>query len=128
MKKEIISTVKAPAAIGPYSQAVKVGHLMFVSGQIPLDPVTGNLVNGDVQVQTKQCLKNLQAICEQAGVTLAAVIKTTVFVIDMTQFTQVNTVYKQFFSENPPARACVEVSALPKNVAVEIEAIVLVGN
>ncbi|AEF95317.1 endoribonuclease L-PSP [Desulfotomaculum nigrificans CO-1-SRB] len=126
MEKVIISTDKAPAAIGPYSQAVKVGNLMFISGQIPIDPATGNVVEGGVQAQTQQCIKNLQAICEAAGATLKDVVKTTVFVKDMAQFAKVNETYGEFFKEEAPARACVEVSCLPKNVLVEIEAIVLV--
>ncbi|SHE99232.1 endoribonuclease L-PSP [Desulfofundulus australicus DSM 11792] len=126
MEKVIISTPKAPAAIGPYSQAVKAGNLMFISGQIPIDPATGNVVGGDIQEQTKQCLKNLQAICEAAGSTLKDVVKTTIFIKDMAQFTKVNDTYAEFFKEDAPARACVEVSCLPKNVLVEIEAVVLV--
>ncbi|ABO49154.1 endoribonuclease L-PSP [Desulforamulus reducens MI-1] len=126
MNKEIISTDKAPAAIGPYSQAVKVGNLMFISGQIPIDPTTGNVVEGDVQAQTRQCIKNLQAICEEAGSSLKDVVKTSVFVKDMNQFAKVNETYGEFFNEEAPARACVEISCLPKNVQVEIEAIVLI--
>lgn len=126
MDKVIINTQKAPAAIGPYSQAVKVGNLMFISGQIPIDPATGDVVKGDVQTQAKQCIKNLQAICEAANTTLQNIVKTTVFVKDMAQFGQVNETYGEFFKEEPPARACVEVSGLPKNVLVEIEAIVIV--
>ncbi|GAB6181836.1 RidA family protein [Desulfotomaculum defluvii] len=126
MNKEIISTEKAPAAIGPYSQGVKVGNLLFISGQIPIDPATGNVVEGDVQAQTKQSIKNLQGICEAAGASLKDIVKTTVFVNDMNQFAKVNETYGEFFKEEAPARACVEVSCLPKNVMVEIEAIVLV--
>jgi 2-iminobutanoate/2-iminopropanoate deaminase len=117
---------KAPAAIGPYSQAVKVDNLVFISGQIPINPATGNVVEGDIQAQTRQCLENIQAICEAAGATLKNVVKTSVFVNDMNQFAKVNETYGQFFTEQAPARACVEVSCLPKNVMVEIEAIVLV--
>ena len=126
MLKEIISTDKAPAAIGPYSQAVKAGNFMFISGQIPIDPSTGNVIDGDIKAQTKQCLKNLEAICQSAGLTLDNVVKTTVFLTDMSKFPEVNEVYGSFFKENPPARACVEVSALPKGVQVEIEAVVAV--
>ncbi|MTI80866.1 MAG: RidA family protein [Firmicutes bacterium] len=126
MNKVIIQTDKAPAAIGPYSQAVKVGNLMYVSGQIPIDPTTGNIVEGDVQTQTKQCMNNLKAICEEVGATLKDVVKTSIFVKDMNQFAKVNETYGEFFTEEPPARACVEVSCLPKNVSVEIEAVVLV--
>jgi len=124
--KEIISTDKAPAAIGPYSQAVKAGNFMFISGQIPIDPSTGNVIDGDIKAQTKQCLKNLEAICQSAGLTLDNVVKTTIFITDMSKFPEVNEVYGSFFKENPPARACVEVSALPKGVQVEIEAVVAV--
>jgi len=124
--KEIISTDKAPAAIGPYSQAVKAGNFMFISGQIPIDPSTGNVIDGDIKAQTKQCLKNLEAICQSAGLTLDNVVKTTIFITDMSKFPEVNEVYGSFFKENPPARACVEVSALPKDVQVEIEAVVVV--
>lgn len=126
MLKEIISTDKAPAAIGPYSQAVKAGNFMFISGQIPIDPSTGNVIDGDIKAQTKQCLKNLEAICQSAGLTLDNVVKTTIFITDMSKFPEVNEVYGSFFKENPPARACVEVSALPKDVQVEIEAVVAV--
>lgn len=126
MEKVIISTDKAPAAIGPYSQAVKVGNLLFISGQIPIDPATGNIVEGDVQEQTKQSLKNIQAICEAAGTSLKNVVKTSVFVKDMNQFAKINETYGQFFKEDAPARACVEVARLPKDVLVEIEAVVVV--
>lgn len=126
MEKVVISTSNAPAAIGPYSQAVKAANLLFISGQIPIDPATGNVVEGGVQAQTKQSLKNLQAICEGAGAGLKDVVKTTVFVRDMAQFAEVNEIYGEFFREGAPARACVEVSCLPKNVLVEIEAVVLI--
>lgn len=126
MDKVIISTDKAPAAIGPYSQAVKVGNLLFISGQIPIDPATGNIVEGDVQAQTRQSIKNIQAICEAAGASLKDVVKTSVFVKDMNQFAKVNETYGEFFKEEAPARACVEVARLPKDVQVEIEAIVVV--
>lgn len=126
MKKVIVSTDKAPAAIGPYSQAVKVGNLLFISGQIPIDPATGNIVEGDVQDQTRQSIKNIKAICEAAGTSLKNVVKTTVFIKDMNQFAKINETYGQFFNEDAPARACVEVARLPKDVLVEIEAIVVV--
>lgn len=121
---ETIKTNKAPAAIGPYSQAVKAGDFLYISGQIPIDPATGEIVSGDIQVQTNQCMKNLQAICEAAGVTLKNAVKTTIFITDLQEFTKVNETYGEYFAENAPARACVEVSALPKNVAVEVEAVV----
>ena len=123
MSKEIISTDRAPAAVGPYSQGVKTGNLLFVSGQIPLDPVTNQLVDGDVQVQTRQVLTNLTAVLNAAEASLDKVVKTTVFLTDMKDFPLMNEVYSEFFSSNPPARACVAVSALPKAASVEIEAI-----
>lgn len=126
MNKVTVSTKQAPAAIGPYSQAVKIGNLLFVSGQIPIDPATGSVIEGDIQVQTERCLLNLQAICEAAGSSLDHVVKTSVYVIDMNRFDKVNETYAQFFQKQPPARACVEVSCLPKNVLVEIEAVAVV--
>ncbi len=126
MDKVIIRTEKAPAAIGPYSQAVKAGNLMFISGQIPIDPATGSVVEGDIQAQARQCIKNLQAICEAAGASLQDIIKTSVFIKDMNQFAKINETYAEFFNAEPPARACVEVSCLPKNVLIEIEAVVMV--
>ncbi|MEW6066511.1 endoribonuclease L-PSP [Desulforamulus profundi] len=126
MDKIIIRTEKAPAAIGPYSQAVKAGNLMFISGQIPIDPATGSVVEGDIQAQARQCIKNLQAICEAAGASLQDIIKTSVFIKDMNQFAKINETYAEFFNAEPPARACVEVSCLPKNVLIEIEAVVMV--
>lgn len=121
-KLETIFTEKAPAAIGPYSQAMRFGPLVFVSGQIPVDPNTGAIAN-DVKEQTHQSLKNLQAIIQAAGGTMENVVKTTIFIKDMEHFSQVNEVYGQYFKENPPARACVEVARLPKDVLVEIECI-----
>lgn len=122
-EKTIISTKEAPAAIGPYSQAVRVGPLLFVSGQIPVNPATGD-IPGNVQDQTHQSMKNLQAIIQEAGGTLKNVVKTTVFIKNMDQFTEVNEVYGQYFQEDPPARACVEAARLPKDVLVEVEAVV----
>ena len=121
--KEIISTPKAPAAIGPYSQAVKAGNLLFVSGQIPLDPATGALVEGGVEAQTAQALANMKAILAEAGATPAAVVKTTVFIVDMAQFPLVNAVYAQTFPADAPARSCVAVAELPTGALVEIEAV-----
>ncbi len=123
MQKEIISTNKAPAAIGPYSQAVKIGELVFVAGQIPIDPASGEVVNGDIQSQTRQALKNVEAVITAAGSSLDKVIKTTVFITSMDDFSLVNEIYAELFSTCAPARACVEVSRLPKDVNVEIEAI-----
>ena len=126
MNKEIIATKNAPAAIGPYSQAVKAGNLIYTSGQIPIDPATGNIVDGNVEDQARQVLVNLKAVLEAAGVSLNKVVKTTVFLKDMKDFSAVNTVYGSFFSEPYPARSCVEVSRLPKDVSVEIEAVALI--
>jgi 2-iminobutanoate/2-iminopropanoate deaminase len=125
MRKEIVSTVRAPAAIGPYSQAVKIGAMVFVSGQIPIDPATGEIVNGDIKAQTRQVLTHLKSILEAAGSSMAKVVKTTVFITNMDNFAHVNDTYAEFFKTQPPARACVEVSRLPKNVSVEIEAIAI---
>lgn len=123
MEKEIIKTDKAPEAIGPYSQAVKIDRIIFVSGQIPIDPATGDIVTGDVQAQTRQVLNNLKAVLAAAGSSLDKVVKTTLFITRMVDFPRINDVYAEFFPEQPPARACVEVSALPKGVDVEAEAI-----
>ena len=121
--KEIIFTEKAPKPIGPYSQAIKVGNFLFISGQIPVDPESGKLVEGDIGAQTHQVLKNIKAIVEAAGGTLNNVIKVTVYLDDMDDFAEMNEVYSQYFSESKPARAAIEVSRLPKNVKIEIEAI-----
>ena len=123
MSKEIIQTEHAPAAIGPYSQAVKKNGMVFVSGQIPIDPATGNLVAGDIKVQTRRVLNNVKAVLNAAGASLEDVVKATVFITNMDDFPLVNEVYSEFFQNLPPARACVEVSRLPKSVRVEIEAI-----
>lgn len=123
--KEIISTDKAPAAIGPYSQAVKAGGFIFLSGQIPLDPAKMEIVPGCVSCQTEQVLKNMKAVLESQGLGFADVVKTTVFIKDMGDFAAVNEVYGKYFAEKAPARSCVEVSALPKGALVEIEAIAL---
>ena len=122
--KEIISTQNAPAAIGPYSQAVKAGNLLFVSGQIPLDHATGEVVEATIQAQTTRSLNNLKAIVEQAGGTLADVVKTTVFLKDMGDFAEMNAVYQTYCQSDCPARSAVQVAKLPKDVMVEIEAIV----
>ncbi len=126
MTKQVVSTEKAPAAVGPYSQAINTGPLVFVSGQIPFDPATGEIVPGDVQDQTRQSLKNVREVLLAAGSSMDKIVKATVFITDMNDFPRVNEVYAEFFPENPPARACVEVSRLPKDVKVEIEAIALV--
>jgi 2-iminobutanoate/2-iminopropanoate deaminase len=121
--KEIISTENAPGAIGPYSQAVKTGNMVFCSGQIPIDPQTGEFVSNDVAEQTEQVLKNLIAVLEAAGTSLNDVVKTTVFLADMNDFTAMNEVYARYFSENKPARATVQAARLPRDARVEIECI-----
>ena len=121
--KKVISTSKAPAAIGPYSQAIQVGNLVFASGQIPINPATGNFVEGGVKEQARQSLTNVKAILEEAGLTLDNVVKTTVFLADMNDFADVNAVYAEFFAEPYPARSAVAVKALPKGALVEIEVI-----
>ena len=121
--KGIVSTTNAPAAVGPYSQAVKAGQFLFCSGQIPIDPATGQFVPGGVTEQAKQVLNNVKAVLEAAGYSLADVIKATVFATDMGAFPAVNEVYARFFTSEPPARSFVEVSALPKSALVEIEVI-----
>lgn len=123
MNKEIIKTDKAPAAIGPYSQAVKIGNLVYTSGQIPINPQTGALITGDIKEQTKQVLENLKAVLEAAGSGLDKVIKTTLFISNMDEFTLINEVYSCYFGQNPPARSTVQVARLPKDVGIEIEAI-----
>lgn len=125
MNKEIISTSKAPAAIGPYSQAIKAGGFIFVSGQIPLTPETGELVLGDIRMQAERVLENIAAILAAAGTSFDQVVKTTIFLTDMGNFAAVNEVYSKYFSADPPARACVAVAQLPRGVAVEIEAVAL---
>jgi 2-iminobutanoate/2-iminopropanoate deaminase len=124
--REIISTDKAPSAIGPYSQAVRVGGFVFASGQIPIDPATGEFVAGGVAEQTDQVLRNVSAVLEAAGTGLDRVVKTTVFLADMNDFSAMNEVYGRFFNEQPPARATVQAARLPRDARVEIDAIALV--
>jgi len=124
--KDIVSTEKAPEAIGPYSQAVRVGDLVFTSGQIALDPDTMDIVGRDVKEQTEQVLANLGAVLEAAGSSLADAVKVNVYMTDLSNFAVLNEVYGRAFSENPPARACVEVSRLPRDVLVEMDAVALV--
>ena len=119
----MINTPKAPAAIGPYSQAVEAGGLIFISGQLPIDPATGIMAPAEIKVQTEAVIKNLEGILLSEGLTLGNIVKTTVFMADLGQFAQMNAVYGGFFSATPPARATVEVKALPKAALVEIEAI-----
>ena len=121
--KKIISTPKAPAAIGPYSQAIEFNNMIFTSGVIPIDPATNTLVEGDITVQAKQAIGNLAALLKEAGSSTDNVIKTTVFIKDMNDFAKVNEIYAQYFDKDCPARSCVEVARLPKDVLIEIEAI-----
>ena len=123
MDLEIISTDKAPAAIGPYSQAVKCGNVIYTSGAIPVDPASGNVVAGGAAQQAEQAIKNLAEVLKGAGAVLGNVVKTTVFIKDMNDFAVINEVYKKFFTDNYPARSCVEVARLPKDVLIEIECI-----
>lgn len=121
--KEIIATDRGPKAIGPYSQAVKSNGFLFVSGQIPLDPATQQLIEGDIAKQTERVMENLKGIVEAAGSSLSHVVKTTVFLSDMNDFAKMNEVYGRYFSTAPPARATVQVARLPRDVKVEIEVI-----
>jgi 2-iminobutanoate/2-iminopropanoate deaminase len=125
--KKVVATDKAPKAIGPYSQAVVYNGLAYLSGQIPLDPATGQLVEGDVAVQTTRVLENLKSVLEACGSGLDRVVKTTAYIKDMGEFAKMNEVYGKYFSENPPARSTVEAARLPRDVRVEIDAIAIVG-
>lgn len=122
--KKVISTDKAPAAIGPYSQAIEVNGILYTSGVIPIDPATGELVTGTAAQQAAQAFSNLKNLIEEAGASMDKVIKTTVFISDMEQFGAINEVYAKYFEEPYPARSCVQVARLPKDVAIEVEAIV----
>lgn len=121
--KTIVATNQAPQAIGPYSQAIKANGFLFLSGQIPLDPVTGQLVYGGVAMQTRQSLVNIKAVLAKEGLTLENVVKTTVFLHDMNDFAEMNKVYAEFFPAEPPARSTVQVARLPKDASVEIEVV-----
>ena len=125
--KQVIKTESAPKAIGPYSQAVHAGDFLFASGQIPIDPKTGEFVVGGIAEETEQVLKNIKAVLESAGTDLAHVVKTTVFLADMDDFAAMNEVYGRFFRENPPARATVQAARLPRDARVEIEVIAYLG-
>jgi 2-iminobutanoate/2-iminopropanoate deaminase len=125
VEKKVIKTDKAPAPVGPYSQGIIAGNFIFVSGQIPLDPMTGKIVEGTISQQTEQVLKNIQSILEAAGANLKDIVKCTVFLKDINTFPEMNQKFAEFFKENPPTRAAVEVSRLPKDVGVEIEAIAI---
>ena len=120
---EVINTDKSPAAIGPYSQGIKTNCFLFVSGQVPIDPNTGEVVGGTIKDQTARVIENLKAILEKAGLTLDNVVKTTVFIKDMNEFSNINEVYASYFTKTKPARSCVEVARLPKDVGIEMEAI-----
>lgn len=123
MEKQIINTSNAPAPIGPYNQAVRTGNFLFVSGQIPLDATSGELITYGIQDETEKVMQNLQAILKEAGMNFSNVVKSTIFITDMGQFTQINEVYGKYFPENAPARETVQVAALPKGVHVEISVI-----
>lgn len=124
MNRQVISTPHAPSAIGPYSQAIRVGNLLFVSGQIPIDPSTGNLIDDkSIQNQTRRVLQNLMAIVEAAGGSVENIVKTTVFLRDMSDFAEMNAVYSEFFKADPPARSTVQAACLPRDVSVEIDCI-----
>jgi len=127
MDRTVITTKHAPAAIGPYSQAIKAGPFVFTSGQIPLDPATGRLVEGDITVQIRRVMLNLQVVLEAAGLSFAHVVKTTIFVKDLGQFATINQVYGEYFPSNPPARSTVQVAKLPLDAAVEIEMVAYAG-
>ncbi|MBZ0100266.1 MAG: RidA family protein [Taibaiella sp.] len=123
MEKKVIRTDNAPAPIGPYSQAIQYGDMLFVSGQIAIEPATGELVQGDLQLETRQVMENIEAILAAAGMNFSNVIKSTIFLMDMGQFAMVNEVYGYYFADNPPARETVQVAGLPKGVNVEISVV-----
>ncbi|MBK8617273.1 MAG: RidA family protein [Anaerolineales bacterium] len=127
MNRTVVHTDKAPKAIGPYSQAIRTETMIYTAGQTGLDPATGELVAGGVEAQTRQVLTNLKYVIEAAGSSIGNVVKTTVFLTDMSDFPKMNAIYAEFFGENPPARSTVAVAGLPKGGVVEIEAVVLVG-
>ena len=127
LKREIVSTTNAPAAIGPYSQAVRVGDLVYTAGQLPLVPGTGKLVEGDIKLQTRQVMQNLSQVLAAAGSSLAQVVKTTIFLADLADFAAVNEVYGGFFKSDPPARSTVQVSALPLGARIEVEVVAVIG-
>ena len=124
-KKRVIQTEKGPKAIGPYSQAIEAGDLLFLSGQIPIDPKTGELIMGDIRKQTQQVLENIKGILDSQGIRMEDVVKVTIFLKDMGNFSQVNEVYATYFPSSPPARSTVEVAKLPRDVDIEIEATAL---
>ena len=121
--RSIVSAANAPAAIGPYSQAIKINNLIMTSGQLPVDPSTGEIATGGIEAQTAQALDNLNAVLNAAGFSMDSVIKTTVFIKDMNDFSRMNAIYANYFPADPPARSCIEVARLPKDALIEIEAI-----
>jgi 2-iminobutanoate/2-iminopropanoate deaminase len=128
MAREAVSTPSAPAAIGPYSQAIKAGNLLFVSGQVPIDPATGHLVPGDVAQQTRRVFENIGAILQAANVSFDAIVRTTVYLLDMNDFAAMNEIYATFFTSPAPARATVQVARLPRDARVEIDAIAVMSD
>ncbi|MBI5080400.1 MAG: RidA family protein [Chloroflexi bacterium] len=126
MNKTVVSTDKAPKAIGPYSQAIKVGEFVYTAGQIAIDPATGEIVGGGIEAQTRRVLQNLTEVLKAAGTSMDKVIKTTVFMVNLAEFNKMNAVYTEFFPKDPPARSTVQVAALPKMGVVEIEVVALV--
>lgn len=127
IERTIVSTAAAPAAVGPYSQAVRIGDLVYTAGQIPLDPTTGTMVPGGIEAQTRQVLKNMSAVLDAAGSGMDRIVKMTVFMTDLGQFAQMNAIYAEFFPGDPPARSAVEVSALPLGADIEMEAVAACG-
>ena len=127
MTRSIISTDKAPAAIGPYSQAVRAGNTVYFTGQIPLDPATGNLVQGDIALQTRRVFDNLKAVAEAAGSSLSAIVRVGIYVTDLANFAAVNAVMAEYFQQPYPARSTIEVSALPKAAQVEVDAVMVLA-
>jgi 2-iminobutanoate/2-iminopropanoate deaminase len=125
MNKTIVSTDKAPKAIGPYSQAIKVGEFVYTAGQIAIDPATGEIVGGGIEAQTRRVLQNLTEVLKAAGTSMDKVIKTTVFMVNLAEFNKMNAVYSEFFPKDPPARSTVQVAALPKMGVVEIEVVAM---
>jgi len=125
MDKQVVHTDQAPKALGPYSQAIRAGMFIFCAGQTPIDPATGNLVEGGIEAQTRRVLQNLSAVVQAAGTSMDRVVKTTVFLLDMNDFQKMNAVYAEFFPTHPPARSTVQVARLPKDARVEIELVAL---
>ena len=126
--RQAVSTQSAPAAIGPYSQGMLCGNLLFISGQLPIDPASGELIEGTIEEKTRQALNNLRAIAEEAGAGLEDVVKTTVFLKDMNDFGAMNSAYAEYFTDTPPARAAIQVAALPKGADLEIEAVAVLSD